>query len=107
MTYKYYYKTPDGFSDMWMNSDGEYLTGLWFDGSRDASKHTYNCEEKMLPIFKDTIKWLDIYFSGKNPDFIPNYKIANLTEFRKEVIDIMLERPFGEVKTYGEIADHC
>jgi len=105
MTYKYYYKTPDGFSDMWMNSDGEYLTGLWFDGSRDASKHTYNCEEKMLPIFKDTIKWLDIYFSGKNPDFIPNYKIANLTEFRKEVIDIMLEIPFGEVKTYGEIAE--
>ena len=105
MTYKYYYKTPDGFSDMWMNSDGEYLTGLWFDGSRDASKHTYNCKEKMLPIFEDTIKWLDIYFSGKNPDFTPNYKIANLTEFRKEVIDIMLEIPFGEVKTYGEIAE--
>jgi methylated-DNA-[protein]-cysteine S-methyltransferase len=105
MTYKYYYKTPDGFSDMLMNSDGEYLTGLWFDGSRDASKHTLSCEEKTLPIFEDTIKWLDIYFSGKNPDFTPKYKIANLTEFRQEVIDIMLEIPFGEVKTYGEIAE--
>jgi len=33
----------------------------------------------------------NIYFSGRNPDFTPEYRIANLTEFRKEVIDIMLE----------------
>lgn len=105
MIYKYYYKTPEGFSDILMNSDGEYLTGLWFNNSRDEAKHTLSCEEKMLPIFKETIKWLDVYFSGKNPDFTPKYKIANLTEFRKEVIDIMLEIPFGEVKTYGEIAE--
>ena len=39
MKYKYYYKTPDDFSDIWMNSDGEFLTGLWFEGSRDAAKH--------------------------------------------------------------------
>ena len=38
MIYKWVYKTPDGFDDMLMNSDGEYLTGLWFIGSRDASK---------------------------------------------------------------------
>lgn len=104
MTYKYYYKTPAGFSDILMNSDGEYLTGLWFEGSRDTSKHTLDCEEKLLPIFEDTVKWLDIYFSGKSPDFIPKYKIVNLTDFRREVINIMLGIPFGETKTYGEIA---
>ena len=27
MTYKYSYQTPEGFSNMIMNSDGEYLTG--------------------------------------------------------------------------------
>lgn len=104
MIYKYYYKTPDGFSDMLMTSDGEYLTGLWFDGSRGASKHISDCEEKLLPVFEDTIKWLGIYFSGKSPDFIPKYRIANLTDFRREVIDRMLEIPFGETRTYGEIA---
>ena len=39
MTYKYIYKTPNEFSNMIMNSDGENLTGLWFEDSRDSSKH--------------------------------------------------------------------
>ncbi len=64
--YKWKYETPEGFSNMLMNSDGEYLTGLWFEGSRDVSKHIIDCEEKKLPIFDEIIKWLDVYFSGKN-----------------------------------------
>ena len=104
MLYKFHYKTPDGFSDMLMVSDGEYLTGLWFDGSKDALKHVTDCEEKLLPVFEDTVKWLDIYFSGKSSNFIPKYKIADITDFRREVVDIMLEIPFGKTRTYGEIA---
>ena len=46
MTFKYKYKTPAGFGNMWMNSDGEVLTGLWFEGSRDQSKHKLDCEER-------------------------------------------------------------
>ena len=38
MTYKYMYQTPENFSNMIMNSDGEYLTGLWFEDSRDSFK---------------------------------------------------------------------
>ena len=52
MIYKWYYKTPEGFDNMYMNSDGEYLTDLWFVGSRNASKHIVDCQEKELPIFK-------------------------------------------------------
>ena len=33
---------------MIMNSDGKYLTGLWFEGSRDLAKHTIDCEENTL-----------------------------------------------------------
>ena len=33
-----------------MNSDGEYLTGLWFENSRDTLKHNLDCKEKELPI---------------------------------------------------------
>ena len=61
MTYKFEYKTPPEFSNMIMNSDGEYLTGLWFEGSRDTAKHIIDCETKELPIFKETINCLDIY----------------------------------------------
>ena len=104
MIYKYKYKTPKGFSNILMNSDGEYLTGLCFEDSRDIAKHEVNCEEKNLPIFKETTRWLDIYFTGKEPGFKPKYKINNLTTFRKEVIDIMNTIPFGETLTYNNIA---
>ena len=29
------YKTPEGFDDLVMCGDGEVLTWLWFEGSRD------------------------------------------------------------------------
>lgn len=104
MIYKYIYKTPKEFSNIIMNSDGENLTGLWFECSRDTSKHVVECEEKDLKIFRDTSKWLDIYFSGKNPDFTPKYKIENMTPFRKEVIDIMNTISFGKTLTYSDIS---
>ena len=100
----YKYRTPNGFSDIVMNSDGKYLTGLWFEGSRDMKKHEVNCEEKELPIFKETSKWLDIYFNGKEPDFTPEYKINNSTQFRKEILDIINNIPFGKTITYKEIS---
>ena len=87
-----------------MNSDGEYLTGLWFEGSRDISKHKTDCEEKDLPIFRETSRWLDIYFNGENPNFTPKYKIENLTPFRQEVIEIMNTIPFGKTLTYNDIS---
>ena len=100
--YKKSYKSPLGI--IYMRSDGENLTGLWFESSRDVSKHSYNFEEKDLPIFDETSRWLDIYFSGKNPDFTPKYKIENLTPFRSQVIDIMNKIPYGKTVTYNDIA---
>ena len=105
MVYQWIYKTPDGLDDLYMSSDGEYLTGLWFAGSKDASKHSIQGKEKELPIFQETLSWLDIYFSGKEPDFIPKYKIQGLTAFRQEVLDILTTSPYGKTLTYGEIAE--
>ena len=102
--YKTTYKTPEGFSDIIMNSDGEYITGLWFEGSRDTLKHKLDCEEKELSIFEETKNWLDIYFNGKEPQFTPKYKIENLTPFRKDVIGIMNNIPYGKIVTYNDIS---
>ena len=104
MVCKCKYKTPHGFDDMWMNSDGEVLTGLWFEGSRGQSKHRLDCEERDLPVFRETRRWLDIYFSGRQPDFTPRYRMDGLTPFRREVVDAMLAIQFGETATYGDIA---
>lgn len=104
MSYKYFYKTPDHFSDIWLISDGEVLTGLWFADAKDVLNLIDDCEEKNLLIFEETVKWLDIYFQGKEPDFMPKYRVENLTGFRREVIENLIKIPYGEVITYGEIA---
>ena len=104
MTFTKIYRTPDGFDDMIMSSDGDVLTGLRFINSENQSKHSIDRKEKDLPVFRDTKEWLDIYFSGRCPDFMPAYRIDHLTPFRKEVSDIMQSIPFGHTMTYGEIA---
>ena len=103
------YQTPEGFDNMLMSTDGEVLSGLWFEGSHDADKHMSNLVEtchgaSLLPIIRDTFLWLDIYFSGCQPDFTPAYLIHDLTPFRKKVLDIVGEIPYGQTMTYGEIA---
>lgn len=104
MIYRNYYKTPEAFSNMIMTSDGEYLTGLWFEKSCEEYEYMTEYEERELSVFDETVKWLDIYFSGEEPEFTPKYKIHNLTSFRKEVLDSMLDIPYGKTTTYGEIA---
>ena len=99
--FKRIYRTPKGLDDLIMVSEGGILTGLSFF---DCADNKIECEEKELPVFRDAKKWLDIYFSGKAPDFMPEFKINDLTPFRKEVSDIMLSIPFGKTMTYGGIA---
>lgn len=81
MLYRQTYKSPLGL--IIMQSDGIYLTGLWFKDSRDDQKHTQNYFEKSLPIFDETTSWLDTYFTGVGPSFTPKYKIDNLTTLVK------------------------
>ena len=99
------YPTPKGFDDLLMYTDGEVLTGLLFAGSRDKMNLVEMCHGASLPtIICDTCRWLDLYFSGRQPDFTPAYHMEGLTPFRKAVLDIVCEIPFGQTMTYGEIA---
>lgn len=104
MTYRSRYKTPEGFSDIIMRSDGDYLTGLWFENTGDAAGQQMRCGENEAAILGETSHWLDLYFSGKAPDFTPKYQLTGLTPFRQQVVDIMNTIPFGETLTYGDIA---
>ena len=49
-------------------------------------------------------EWLDVYFSGKAPNFTPPLSMEGISPFRKRVWEIMLEIPFGQLSTYGQIA---
>ena len=100
MIYKQLYKTPDGFDDLIMSSDGELLTALCFE----HQCHTTGFTAKRLEIFDCTHDWLDMYFSGGIPDFTPPLRIEGLTPFRQAVTDTMCRIPYGATVTYGDIA---
>lgn len=103
MDYVHHYQSPLG--GITLASDGTALIGLWFDDQKYfADTIRKQTSEKNLPIFQETKKWLDIYFSGQAPDFTPPLNMRT-TPFRKRVWEIMLSIPFGHTMTYGQIAD--
>lgn len=102
MDYKAHYQSPLG--GITMASDGRFLTGLWFDGQQYfGSTLGADCEERDLPVFRQTAEWLDIYFSGRQPDFRPPLCLKG-TEFRREVWNLLLAVPYGQTTTYAAIA---
>lgn len=102
MQYINRYTSPIG--KITMASDGEALTGLWFDGQKYFALYLdKDNEEKDLSIFDMAKKWLDIYFSGKEPNFKLPLKFMG-SEFQNEVWEILYTIPYGKTVTYGEIA---
>lgn len=102
MVYTCTYKSPIG--DILLAADDIGLTGLWFTGQKYFA-NTLPDEQisKETPILAEAKKWLDIYFSGKEPGFTPPLHPAG-SPFRQAVWDILLQIPYGQTTTYGEIA---
>ncbi len=122
MTYIYYYYSPLG--GITVSSNGSEITGLWFDGQKyfgdtlpkeyaqgRAFLHPQQADglrlirdgERGLPIFEAAKKWLDIYFSGKEPDFMPPIHMIG-SPFRLSVWELLRQIPYGKTVTYGELA---
>lgn len=102
MDYICHYDSPLG--GITMAGDGVALTGLWFEGQRgfvDTLPSGYT--EQDLPVFGQARRWLDCYFSGRDPGFTPPLHLRG-SDFRRIVWDILLTIPWGRTVTYGEIA---
>ena len=54
-------------------------------------------------VIEKTILWLDMYFSGKMPDFVPDIEFCG-SDFQKKVWKELMNLPFGEPATYGDIS---
>ena len=103
MDYTYPYLSPLGA--VTLASDGEALTGLWFDGQRRyGSTLGREWEEKALPVFQETARWLDLYFGGTVPDFRPPLR-PNGTAFRRLIWELLLEIPYGQTVSYASLAE--
>lgn len=102
MDYTHAYLSPLG--GIVLASDGETLVGLWFEGQKHfGTGLDEERAEKQLPVFDQADRWLDLYFSGKKPDFTPPLRPRG-TAFQNAVWRRLLKIPYGETVSYGEIA---
>ena len=102
MQYTTTYQSPLG--EILLAADEIGLTGLWFEGEKFYAEGLDPVnEEKDIPVFDDVKRWLDNYFSGQEPDFIPPLHMFG-SDFRQCVWTILREIPYGETTTYGALA---
>lgn len=101
MCYINYYDSPIG--RLTLVSDGESLVELCFEKQRYLINDKNALKIKSLSVFDETQRWLDMYFSGKTPDFSPKLLLSG-SDFRKRVCEIMLNISFGKSVSYLDIA---
>ena len=114
MTYKKIYHSP--FGRILLIFDKNYLLGLYLENQKEFEDKLKDEDIKFIDgenleissgeykILRDIEKWLEIYFSGKDPEFIPAIKVYG-SEFRKDVWDILLKIPYGKTWTYKEVGE--
>ncbi|MBP5629291.1 MAG: methylated-DNA--[protein]-cysteine S-methyltransferase [Bacteroidaceae bacterium] len=103
MDYIAHYISPIG--DLTMAACGEKLVGLWFDDQKwfGEGLDTNHEENALLPVLMETKEWLDIFFSGKAPQFTPPLLLRG-TPFRQKIWSQLMTIPYSHTTTYGDIA---
>ena len=102
MTYIQHYDAPLG--RILLAADEVGLTGLWFDGAKYfadglPAEHT----ERETPVLSEARRWLEIYFAGREPGFLPPLHPAG-SAFQQAVWALLLQIPYGQTTTYGALA---
>lgn len=104
MQYTSAYQSPVG--EILLACDEIGLTGLWFKGGKYyALNLDKEHEEREMPVLADVKRWLDIYFSGHEPNSMPPIHMIG-SPFQLSVWEILRRIPYGKTTTYGEIAKH-
>ncbi len=105
MKYFYYYKSPNNFSNIYLLGDGEFLRGLYFENSNNLKAINLRSYRMNKEVFETSISWLNIYFNGENPHFLPKYSLGEISDFRQLVYGDLLKLSFGEVAFYSYIGE--
>lgn len=102
MQYISHYQSPIG--NILLAADNIGLTGLWFEGQKYFALYLdKEREEREIPLFEKVKHWLDIYFSGREPNFSLPLHFTG-TDFQNEVWKILCTIPYGQTTTYGAVA---
>lgn len=102
MIYTQHYDSPLG--GILLAADESGLTGLWFAGGRYFAEGLPAAHIRQeTPILAAAKGWLDIYFTGREPDFLPPLHPAG-SLFQQAVWALLLQIPYGQTVTYGQLA---
>lgn len=93
----FYYRTSIGL--IGIAEDGNAITNLWFQGERIPG----DAVEQETDLLAEANKQLVEYLSGERKEFTVTLAPAG-TPFQKKVWESLLAIPYGQTKSYGEIA---
>lgn len=102
MSALFVYLSPLG--DILLESDGAALTGLWFKGQKHCPRQAAGepLDDAPGPVML-AARWLDIYFSGREPDFTPPLSLSG-SGFGLAVWELLRSVPYSQTVTYGALA---
>lgn len=102
MLYTDLFASPLG--EILLVSDGETLSGLYFEGQKYVPALPEAEKDPSLPVFKSARAWIARYFAGEKPEADLPLRAAG-TAFQRAVWDLLKEIPYGATVTYGELAE--
>jgi len=97
----YNYLSPVG--NLWITSADDFLTDILFR-KPEITTDVYQFG-KECPVIRDTAIWLNDYFKGNKPKINALPIKAEGSQFQMAVWKLLYDIPYGEIVTYGEIAD--
>lgn len=95
------YFSPIG--QLLLTADDTALVALHFCGEGRSCLLTDDVACNDHAILQAAKHWLDVYFSGQEPSFMPPLRPVG-TDFQQEVWQLLRAIPYGKTTTYGEIA---
>ena len=96
---------PSPLGKLIIAAEGEALTALVFEGQKYARQHLAGeGQERETPVLRDARLWLDAYFAGERPDAAALPLAPRGTDFQRAVWRELRTVPYGETRSYGEIA---
>ncbi len=102
--YKTFYDSPIG--KLIILSDGKSITNLYMEKQKyiNLEKIRESIEDNSLEVFIRVKECLDNYFNGKKVSFREIPLNLEVSDYRKKVYEILLNIPYGKMRTYGDIA---
>ncbi len=101
---EYTSRYPSPLGEILLAADDVGLTGLWFEDQKHFARQlSAQHRQKEVPVFAETRRWLDAYFSGEKPEALPPVHLMG-TPFQMAVWAMLLEIPYGKITTYGALA---